>query len=39
MIPFASLLAEVRACTICAVHLPHGVRPVLQIPSYSKIGP
>ncbi len=26
-----SLLAEVRACTICAAHLPHGVRPVLQI--------
>jgi uracil-DNA glycosylase len=28
---FASLLAEVRACTICAAHLPHGSRPVLQI--------
>ena len=25
-----ALLAEVRACTICAAHLPHGVRPVLQ---------
>ncbi len=28
---FASLLTEVRGCTICAAHLPHGVRPVLQI--------
>jgi len=26
----ARLLREVRACRICAVHLPHGVRPVLQ---------
>ncbi len=28
---FPSLLTEVRGCTICAAHLPHGVRPVLQI--------
>jgi len=28
---FASLLTEVRACTICTPHLSHGVRPVLQI--------
>jgi len=26
----ATLLAEVRACTICAAQLPHGPRPVLQ---------
>ena len=26
-----SLLKEVRACTICAEHLEHGVRPVLQL--------
>ncbi len=25
------LLADVRACTLCAAHLPHGVRPVLQM--------
>lgn len=25
-----SLLKEVHACTICAAHLPHGPRPVLQ---------
>ncbi|MCM5678957.1 uracil-DNA glycosylase family protein [Schlegelella sp. S2-27] len=25
------LLAEVRACTLCAPHLPHGTRPVLQL--------
>lgn len=23
-------LAEIRACSLCAKHLPHGVRPVLQ---------
>ena len=28
---FGSLLAEVRACTICAPHLENGVRPVLQL--------
>jgi uracil-DNA glycosylase len=27
---FQSLLADVRACSICTNHLPHGVRPVLQ---------
>ena len=27
---FASLRAEVHACTLCAEHLPHGVRPILQ---------
>lgn len=27
----ASLLARIRACEICAPHLPHGPRPVLQI--------
>lgn len=31
MKPFEALLAEVRACTLCAEHLPQGVRPVLQI--------
>lgn len=30
MTAFASLLAEVRACTLCAEHLPLGPRPVLQ---------
>ena len=28
---FKSLLTDVRACTICASHLPHGVRPVVQL--------
>jgi uracil-DNA glycosylase len=28
---FPALLAEVRACTLCARHLPHGVRPIVQI--------
>lgn len=32
-----SLLAEVRACTICAPHLPHGVRPVLQIHPQARV--
>jgi uracil-DNA glycosylase len=27
---FTSLLKDVRACTLCAEHLPHGPRPVLQ---------
>ncbi len=31
MASFASLLTEVRRCAICAPHLPHGVRPVLQM--------
>ncbi len=31
------LLVEVRACTICAEHLPHGVRPVLQAQTSARI--
>ena len=31
------LLAEVRACTICAASLPRGPRPVVQIGSRAKI--
>lgn len=27
----APLLAAVRACAVCAPHLPHGVRPVVQL--------
>lgn len=34
---FASLLAEVRACTLCAAHLPYGPRPVLQIHPQARI--
>ena len=26
-----ALLRRVRACTLCAAHLPHGARPVLQV--------
>jgi uracil-DNA glycosylase len=32
-----SLLKEVRACTICAAHLPHGPRPVLQADARARI--
>ena len=32
-----SLLAEVRACTLCAEHLPLGPRPVLQIHRAARI--
>lgn len=32
-----TLIEEVRACTICASYLEHGVRPVLQIDSKAKI--
>ncbi|MFT7245777.1 MAG: uracil-DNA glycosylase [Candidatus Azotimanducaceae bacterium] len=37
MTSFISLLDEVRACTICAAHLPHGVRPVLQIHPQARV--
>ncbi len=37
MTSFASLLTEVRNCTICAAHLPHGVRPVLQIHPQARV--
>ena len=32
-----SLLAEVRACTLCAEHLPLGPRPVLQLHPHARI--
>jgi len=31
------LLEDVRACTICAAHLPHGPRPVLQVSAKARI--
>lgn len=34
---FESLLAAVQQCDICEKHLPHGVRPVLQIDPKAKI--
>jgi len=37
MTSFASLLAEARACSICEAHLPHGVRPVLQIHPQARV--
>ena len=35
--PLGSLLAEVRACTLCAAHLPLGPRPVLQLHPSARI--
>ena len=32
-----ALLKEVRACRICAKHLPHGPRPVLRLSSTARI--
>ena len=32
-----SLLKEVRACTICAAHLPQGPRPVVQVDARARI--
>lgn len=32
-----SLLAEIKNCTLCAAHLPHGCRPVLQVNQKAKI--
>jgi uracil-DNA glycosylase len=34
---FPALLAQVRNCTRCAAHLPHGVRPVLQVHPKARI--
>lgn len=34
---FSSLLADVRACSICAPHLIDGVRPVVQLHPQAKI--
>jgi uracil-DNA glycosylase len=33
----ASLLTEVRACTLCAAHLPLGPRPVVQVHASARI--
>ena len=32
-----TLIEDIRSCTICAAHLEHGVRPVLQVDSTAKI--
>ena len=37
MTSFSSLLDEVRACTLCEVHLPLGPRPVLQLHPKARI--
>ena len=34
---FHTLLAEVRSCTLCAPHLPHGARPVVQIDPRARV--
>ena len=34
---FTTLVEEVRSCTICAPHLPHGLRPVFQIDAKATI--
>lgn len=37
MASLASLLTEVRACTLCAAQLPHGPRPVVQAHAAARI--
>lgn len=37
MQPLPTLLRDIRACTLCAAHLPHGVRPVLQASATSRL--
>lgn len=37
MTSLTALLAEVRACTLCASHLPLGPRPVLQMQASARI--
>ncbi len=32
-----TLLADIRACTLCAAHLPHGPRPVLQFDPSARV--
>lgn len=34
---FTSLLAQVRACRLCASVLPHGVRPVVQLHPHARV--
>ncbi len=36
MTHLAHLMSQINACTLCADHLPHGVRPVLQVDEYHK---
>jgi uracil-DNA glycosylase len=35
--PLKNLLTEIRSCTACAAHLPHGVRPVVQASTHARI--
>ncbi|MFN0205493.1 MAG: uracil-DNA glycosylase family protein [Planctomycetota bacterium] len=37
MASFESLLRKVRGCTLCAAHLPHGIRPVLQLHPQARV--
>ncbi len=37
MTSFDDLLADVRSCTLCAPHLPHGTRPVVQLDPRARI--
>lgn len=37
MTALSSLLSDVRACTLCAAHLPLGPRPVVQMSASSRI--
>ena len=37
MTKIEQLLSEVRSCTLCSEHLPHGPRPVLQIGGGARI--
>ena len=37
MTKLTSLIEDVRTCTLCAPHLAHGVRPVVQIDAEAKI--
>lgn len=37
MVAFTTLLAQVRACTLCQAHLPLGPRPVVQLDPRARI--
>lgn len=37
MTTFTRLVQDIRGCTLCAKHLPHGVRPIVQVNPQAKI--
>ncbi len=36
-IPLKDLVEDIRGCTLCKPHLPHGVRPIVQLTQSAKV--